>query len=479
MTEQGKNKAIFWLDFTTILLLLVRFVSLFDGVLTDTTEARYAEIGRKMFETGDFITPWADYGVPFWAKAPMSFWATALSFKIFGVSEFAAHLPHFLFMLGVMAVAFMFARRQFGRLAASMCACLLASMPAFLYFAGGVMTDPALTLCAMFAFVGFYNCMTGEGRKWGYLFFAGCGLSLLAKGPIGLVLIGIAIFLYVLFSRRWGDMFRKLPWLGGVPLAVAISVPWYVMAEIKTPGFLDYFIIGEHIKRFLVPGWEGDLYGSAHDQPRGMVWLFYLFLTFPWCAYFALRAFSGKFRAAVRAISGDAAFYVLMWAVSPMLFFTFASNIIPTYAITAMAPSAILMAAALSREAKAGLLKFFIAGAFSFALFAVLAIKPDLIAVSKSSDKQFVLKYIELRAGEGVPLVYMGMKRKFSGEFYSGGKALGGRGTKIDDIKGMLAVHGEAFVIASDELLSGVLEPLSPDVIMSDGDGRVLVRVRR
>ncbi|MDL2339624.1 MAG: hypothetical protein QFE16_17460, partial [Pseudomonadota bacterium] len=54
------------------LTALMRLMTLGLYPLTDTTEARYAEIARKMVELGDWITPWYDYGVPFWAKPPLS-----------------------------------------------------------------------------------------------------------------------------------------------------------------------------------------------------------------------------------------------------------------------------------------------------------------------------------------------------------------------------------------------------------------------
>ncbi|WP_457333927.1 ArnT family glycosyltransferase [Rhizobacter sp. P5_C2] len=71
-------------------MVLLRLCGMAWLPLMDTTEARYAEVGRKMLELGDWITPWHDYGVPFWAKPPLSFWLTALSMKCFGVNEWAA-----------------------------------------------------------------------------------------------------------------------------------------------------------------------------------------------------------------------------------------------------------------------------------------------------------------------------------------------------------------------------------------------------
>ena len=62
--------------------------------LMDKTEARYAEIARIMEETNNWITPQIDYGVPFWAKPPLSTWLSALSIKTFGVNEFAVRFPY-------------------------------------------------------------------------------------------------------------------------------------------------------------------------------------------------------------------------------------------------------------------------------------------------------------------------------------------------------------------------------------------------
>ena len=60
-------------------ILIIRLFSLGAYPLTDTTEARYGEIVRKMVELGDWITLWFDYGVPFWGKPPLAFWLSAIS----------------------------------------------------------------------------------------------------------------------------------------------------------------------------------------------------------------------------------------------------------------------------------------------------------------------------------------------------------------------------------------------------------------
>jgi len=61
------------------LIVFVRLATLGFYPLMDSTESRYGEIARKMLETGDWIMPQADYGVPFWGKPPLSMWLSAAS----------------------------------------------------------------------------------------------------------------------------------------------------------------------------------------------------------------------------------------------------------------------------------------------------------------------------------------------------------------------------------------------------------------
>ena len=89
-----------------IIIMLVRL--LFSIVLpfADTTEARYAEIARIMAGSGDWITPWFNDGIPFWGKPPLSFWLQAISFNIFGFSEFAGRFPSWLASVGIIAMIY-------------------------------------------------------------------------------------------------------------------------------------------------------------------------------------------------------------------------------------------------------------------------------------------------------------------------------------------------------------------------------------
>src|SRR6266849_5896130 len=87
-----------WSQRGAFVLLLVLVVWSFSyrlgaaPLLDDPNEAEYAEVGREMLETGEWISPQLNY-VLFLNKPPLSYWLIALSDRGFGVDEFAARVP--------------------------------------------------------------------------------------------------------------------------------------------------------------------------------------------------------------------------------------------------------------------------------------------------------------------------------------------------------------------------------------------------
>ena len=418
------------------LLLLARLVTMAWLPLMDTTEARYAEIGRKMAELDDWVTPWFDYGVPFWGKPPLSFWMTALSFRLFGVNEFAARLPHLLCGLGIAAIVWRFARRWLDARRALLCLSLLAGSVLFLVAVGAVMTDTVLQLCLAWAMCSFWEALHAETkvrqRLQGAAFFAAIGLGLLAKGPVMPVLVALSLAPWLWQQRRWGEAWRRLPVLGGPLLTAAIALPWYVLAEARSPGFLSYFLLGEHWHRYLTPGWRGDLYGHAHRYMPGTIWLFALMALLPWTVLLPLAIWRSRVdrtsvasaASDVRALPQGLSAYLLFWALMPLLFFSAARNIIPTYALPAV-PAAALWAGNLIRRRVArpevwvatGLLWVLALGT-AFLLYA-----DDSGKFERKTARSIVLACAQ--AGEGDPLrpLFFIGSRPYSASFYSRGRA--------------------------------------------------------
>ena len=409
-------------------LLLVRLTAMAWVPLMDATESRYAEIGRKMAELSDWVTPWFDEGVPFWGKPPLSFWLTAASFKVLGVTEFAARLPHLLCALLTAALAWQLGRGRSQRQGLSALA-LLAGSLVFFVGGAGVMTDPALVLGTTLAMHGFWLALhhpTETGRRLqGWLLFVGLATGLLAKGPIAAVFVAVPLLLWTLLCRRTGAVWRGIPWLGGTALTALLVAPWYLLAEQRTPGFLRYFLLGEHWQRFVTPGWAGDLYGHAHRVAPGSIWLYALGATLPWLLLLPVAL---KGRPPQHAISDaeDTAWqrYLLVWALWPLIFFTAARNIIWPYVLPSLPALALLAAAWLNRRATPSRTDAWIAAGLAFTLFAsttLLAAGLRSGKFDRATARPVVRAYESLRA-PGEPLAFMG-NRPYSAMFYAQGQA--------------------------------------------------------
>lgn len=341
-------------------LLTSRLITMMWLPMADTTEPRYAEIARLMMASGDWITPWFEPGVPFWGKPPLSFWMQALSLKLFGASDFAARLPAWIATLGIVVLTARLAWQLGGARLAAISALVLSTMALSWIAAGAVMTDTFLVLGTTLSLVAFMLSAHGAHRLWGWLFFIGIAIGLLAKGPLTLVLVGVPIVAWSLWNLRWRAPWSVVPWRGGSLLTAALVLPWYIAAEIKTPGFFNYFIIGEHFGRFIVSGWAGDLYGSAHHEPRGMIWLFLLWASFPWGligAALLLRELTvHSARSTLRQWLAQPAHGLILAALlTTPAFFTLSGNILWTYLLPSLPFAAVLIAFGLQRIAVARL----------------------------------------------------------------------------------------------------------------------------
>ena len=70
----------------------VFFASLFAPPLLDDADATHANAARHVLSSGDWVTLYVN-GIRYLEKAPLPYWIDAVSFKLFGFSAFAGHLP--------------------------------------------------------------------------------------------------------------------------------------------------------------------------------------------------------------------------------------------------------------------------------------------------------------------------------------------------------------------------------------------------
>lgn len=418
----------------TLLLILIaivgaRFISLGLYPLLDKSEARYAWIGELMVQTGNWITPLIEPDRPFWAKPVLSTWLTAMSLLVFGFNAFAARLSSFLIFVAATWLTFELAARERNRDFGLLAACVLASSALAFYLGGAVMTDPVLMLGVTLTMAGYWRCVAAPGphaKLWGYVFFIGVAVGALAKGPIGVILPGMSIVAWATHQRRWIESWKRLPWFSGTLLAIVLVVPWYLAAEHRTPGFLRYFIIGEHFERFLVSGWKGDLYGEGRAQAIGSIWLFGFVAMLPWSAIVAGLLFRREAREKLRLsqISDAWLSYLIYWLLAPFILFTFARNILLTYVATSLPAFALLTAYALQSSERKFDRKVITAAIFGVPLLLLATAIAAFVAPGSRylpTQKEIITDHKRLDPNGG-PLVYL-FDKPYSADFYSRGTA--------------------------------------------------------
>ncbi len=414
-----------------LLLLAIRVMTMFIIPLTDTTEARYAEIARKMLETGNWVTLLHEYATPFWAKPPLSTWCSAISMSLFGVNELAVRLPSLLLGLATAALVYYWVRKLRQADQSLITLTILVTSLLFLITIGAVMTDPSLLFATTLAMISFWQAFHQKSTLWGYGFFMALGIGLLAKGPVAIVLTMFPIGLWVLYRKKIRETWHTLPWISGTLLMLAIALPWYLLAESRTPGFLKYFIIGEHFSRFIESGWHGDLYGHPHIKPFGTIWVYWIAGAFPWSlfAIWSLIKRKGNLGPLLKESDGWA-IYLLFWTLTPLVFFTFSKNIILTYSLTGLPAFAILFVEAWQRLAvnKPFFLlkdKVLFGGIIPLILVSIVLLLcsyNSIPGINKRSQKLLAEYFMTTRPSEQSQLAYF-IRHYYSAEFYSGGKA--------------------------------------------------------
>jgi hypothetical protein len=247
---------------------------------------------------------------------------------------------------------------------------------------------------------------------------------------------------------------------------LCISVPWYLIAEQRTPGFLDYFFIGEHWKRFTVHEWQGDLYGHGHGRQRGIIWLFWLIAAFPWSFVFLKIVFTALIKrkpSELRLANNHWRLYCLLWMLSPLLFFTFSANLIWTYALPSLAGFALLLADYLELPKYRTALALCVPLSFMGLVIACQFPNVDFLA----SQKSLVSAYAHA-AQPQEQLIYF-MDRPYSAEFYLEGKAK--FETELPQLQASLASPEHNFYVFRRESLGELPKAISSQLQLLENYG--------
>ena len=320
-----------------VVLLAIWFAGLQSRSLFEPDEGRYAEIAREMFASGDWVMPRFD-GFRFYDKPPLQYWATALSYELFGVHHWTARLWSALSGLVCILATWYAARRVWGaregRLAGVVCAgmFLIVAAAHITSLDMGVTAFLTAALCAFL--IAEFGCDSpASQRRWMLLTWLAMALAVLSKGLIGIVLPGGALVVYLLWKRDW-LLLRRVQLLLGVALLLVVTVPWFVLLARRDDQFLPFFFIHEHFGRFL-----------SKVANRNQPWWYYLPIALvgllPWTG-FLLKALRTSWQRAGHA-GDDAASLVLIYAAVVLVFFSLSGAKLPLYVLPMFPALALLI----------------------------------------------------------------------------------------------------------------------------------------
>jgi 4-amino-4-deoxy-L-arabinose transferase-like glycosyltransferase len=285
--------------FLPLLLFFFLFYPLFfhglgDRDLWSSHEARAGQNARMMLETGDWALPRLLDGKPDLQKPPLYYWLVAGLAKLRGqVDAWAIRLPATVAAVGCVLVMFGFLH-WLGRPAAGLLAGLsLATMIHFTWMGRVGRIDMPLSLCVTVMIAASHLARVGQrengkqGWHWLLLAYLAAGVSILLKGPVGIVL-SAPVILASAISESWGAARAAVKQLGwGAMIVLAIVLPWFLYANQATDGeFFRTFLFRHNVQRAL----GGDEQFDTHFHP----WWYYGYRLAidlqPWCALLPFAA---------------------------------------------------------------------------------------------------------------------------------------------------------------------------------------------
>ena len=312
-----------------LLTLLLLFFGLGSYGLLEDNEARFFEISWEMARSGDWLTPHLNF-IDHFHKPPGTFWLVGASLNLFGYSEWAGRLPVALAGLLTVGLTWAWAARGEGsRDEACHAVLILVTSMEFWFLSRLVLTDMFLTMSVTAALYCAWLSRAYPERNHWLGFWLALAASFMFKGPVGLAIIAPVLGLFSLISQE------KRPWnlhpALGLPLFLALSLPWYITVCLQHDGLLAYFLKFQTAQRMLT---------AVHGRPGP--WWFYLPALaggfFPWSTGLPLTLGHAWKR------RDDLDRFLLLWILFPLLFFSCAGSKLPTYLLPIFPALALLTA---------------------------------------------------------------------------------------------------------------------------------------
>lgn len=296
--------------------------------LWEPDEARYAEIAREMLASRNFLVPHLNF-VAYIEKPPLLYWLGAIWMALFGVNELAARLTPALAALAGVMMTWFFVRRTMGRGRALLAGAILATSALYALMAQVLTTDMLLTAAITVALFAFFLHWR-EGGRWCWVGYTAVAMGLLTKGPVAAVLPALSLVVFLWWEGELHGAMRRFHAIRGGALVLLIAAPWFAAIAIREPGFVDFYFIGEHLRRFFQSSY-------SHGEP------FYYYLPvitagiMPWTLIVPFIAWRALPRSPMCR-------FCIVAAAAVMAVFSAASAKLIPYILPALPPIAVLLA---------------------------------------------------------------------------------------------------------------------------------------
>lgn len=319
----------------TSFIFLLSFVFFFWGAsllpVTDPVESNYALTAKEMVLSGDFMSPQI-YHTYWFDKPIMIYWLTALSYIIFGFTDWAARIPSAL--CGALTITLLTHYILYilkNNIIAIWSGIILATSLECWLLSHAIITDAALMLFTVITLFSAYIGITEHRKMHMTIAYIAAGLACLTKGPVGLVLPGLILLVWCAWQKNKIFFFRLFPWQGILAFLITV-LPWYVgMYHIHGMDFINEFL-----------GLHNVLRATVSEHPNDNHFYYYLIVfpisLLPWVGlfFYSLKKYGKSTDPFHR--------FLLTWCGVVIVFYTLMATKYITYTYIAVAPAAVLSA---------------------------------------------------------------------------------------------------------------------------------------
>ncbi len=208
--------------------------------LTESSEARYAQISNEMLQTKDWLHPTL-MGIHHYHKPPLTYYITAAGLSIFGTNEYGVRFFLQISLLLQVLLVYLVAKKTGKSDSVSFAAALLYFSYPIAHIASiNLTTDSYLTTFIFAAIFFFLHYQQKLNWLWLFLFWLVNALAFLTKGPVG-------ILPQFIFALCWHWQSKKNIRLGVAGLIsflifLVLSFSWFLLLMQEHPGIINYFL---------------------------------------------------------------------------------------------------------------------------------------------------------------------------------------------------------------------------------------------